>query len=102
LAHHFYNGMGLANLFSGRYDEAASWARKAALERPEPVAARIEAIACALSDRIVEAQEALARMLAINPDVRLSYLARGVAARVRRAEDRAPFIEGLRRAGLPG
>jgi adenylate cyclase len=92
----------LANLFSGRYDEAASWARKAALERPEgPVAARIEAIACALSGRIVEAQDALARMLAINPDVRLSHLARGVAVRLRRAEDRALFIEGLRRAGLP-
>jgi tetratricopeptide (TPR) repeat protein len=102
LAHHFYTGMGLANLFSGRYDEAASWARKAALERPESaVAARIEAIACALSGRIVEAQEALARMLAINPDVRLSHLARGVAVRLRRAEDRALFMEGLRKAGLP-
>jgi tetratricopeptide (TPR) repeat protein len=105
LAHDFYTGMGFANLFSGRYDEAASWARKAALERSEwAVAARIEAIACALSGRIVEAQEALARMRAIDPDVRLSHLAsqkRGVALRLRRAEDRALFIEGLRRAGLP-
>src|SRR5262245_30459688 len=103
LAHHSYTGMGWANLFSGRYDEAVSWARKAALERPEwAVAARVEAIACALSGRIVEAQEALARMRAIDPDVRLSHLERagGVVGTWRRAEDRALYIEGLRRAGL--
>ena len=72
LAYHIYTGMGWANLFSHRYDEAVSWARKAALEEPEwAVTARLEAIACALSGRIVEAQEALARMRAIDPNVRV-------------------------------
>jgi tetratricopeptide (TPR) repeat protein len=104
LAHYFYVGMGWAHLFDGRYDEAASWARKAALEKPEWAAApRIEAIACALSGRIVEAREALARMRAIDPDLRLSHLerGRGVASQLRRAEDRAIVVDGLRRAGLP-
>jgi tetratricopeptide (TPR) repeat protein len=99
LAWHHYTCMGWAKLFSGRYDEAASWARKSALERPEwAVAARLEAIACALSGRIVEAREALARMLAIDPDVRPSNR-RGFL--FQRAEDRALYVEGLRRAGLP-
>jgi adenylate cyclase len=99
IAHHFYTGMGWAHLFEGRYDEAATWARKAALERPDwAPTARVETIALALSGRIVEAREALGRMLAITPDVRLSNL---VLTSWRRAEDRALYVEGLRRAGLP-
>jgi hypothetical protein len=79
--------------------EAASWARKAALEKPEWAApARVEAIACALSGRILEAQTALARLRAIDPSLRLSQL---TLTHWRRAEDRALYIEGLRRAGLP-
>jgi adenylate cyclase len=99
LAYHFYTGMGWAHLFAGHYDEASSWARKAALENPQWAStATVEAIAFALSGKIVEAREALARMLAITPDVRLSQK---TAAAWRRAEDRALYIEGLRRAGLP-
>jgi adenylate cyclase len=104
LAHSFHAGMSQALLFAGRYDGAASLARKAALGNPTgAVPARWEAIACALSGRIVEAREALARMRAIDPDLRLSHLerGRGVASQLRRAEDRALVIEGLRRAGLP-
>ena len=96
--------MSQALVFAGRYDEAASLARKAALGNPNgAVPARWEAIACALSGRIVEAQGALARMRAIDPNLRLSHLerGRGVASQLRRAEDRALVIEGLRRAGLP-
>jgi TolB-like protein/class 3 adenylate cyclase len=101
LANHFYTGMGFAHLFAGRYDEAASWARRAALENPDWASTvRVETIACALSGRIVEAREALARLRAIDPELRLSNLER-VAPPLRRAEDRALFIEGLRRAGLP-
>ena len=102
-AHRLYAAMAWTHLFAGRYDEAASWARKAALEKPGwAVPPRIEAIGCVLSGRIVEARDALARMRAIDPDLRLSHLAiqRGVAARLRRA-DSALMIEGLRRAGLP-
>jgi adenylate cyclase len=104
LAYNFYTGMGFAHLFAGRYDEAVSWARRAALEKPDWASTvRVETIACALSGRIVEAREALARLRAIDPDLRLSHLerGRGVASTWRRAEDRALYIEGLRRAGLP-
>jgi adenylate cyclase len=99
LAHHFYTGMGWAHLFAGRYDEAASWARRAALEKPDwAPTARIETIACALSGRIVEAREALARVRTIDPNLRLGNVG---PINWRRAEDRALYIEGLRLAGLP-
>jgi TolB-like protein len=94
-------GMGLAHLFAGHTDEAVSWARKASHEQPSWATAwRFAAIVYALSDRIVEAREAMARMREIDPALRLSNLSR-VAPPVRRLEDLARYTEGLRRAGLP-
>ena len=56
-------GMGAAHLFAGRYDEAVSWARKASQEQPNSATSwRFAAIAYVLSDRIVEAREAMARL----------------------------------------
>jgi adenylate cyclase len=101
LAYSAYAGMGAAHLFAGRYDEAASWAQKASHEQPNWASAwRLVAIAYALSDRIVEAREAMARLREIDPGLRLSNLAR-VAPQFRRPEDLARFTEGLRKAGLP-
>jgi len=92
--------MGAAHVFAGRYDEAASWAQKASHEQPNLAPAwRFAAIAYALSDRIVEAREAMARLREIDPTLRLANLAR-VAAPFRRP-DLARFTEGLRKAGLP-
>jgi adenylate cyclase len=94
-------GMGYAHFFLGRYDEALSWARKASQEQPNyATTLRLAAIAYALSDRIVEAREAMARLREIDPTLRLANLAR-VAAPFRRPEDLARFTEGLRKAGLP-
>jgi adenylate cyclase len=100
-AYSTYVGMGAAHLFAGHTDEAASWARKASHEQPNwAPAVRYAAIAYALSDRIVEAWEAMARLREIDPGLRLSNLAR-VAAPFRRPEDLARWTEGLRKAGLP-
>jgi adenylate cyclase len=101
LAYNAYAGMGAGHFFAGRYDEAAPWARKASHEQPNwAPALRIAAQAYALSDRIVEAREAMARLREIDPALRLSNLAR-VAPPFRRPEDLARFTEGLRKAGLP-
>jgi adenylate cyclase len=101
LAYVACGGMGFAHLFLGRYDEAVSWARKAIHEQPNWTAAwRLAAVAYALSDRIVDAREAMARLREIDPTLRLADLAR-VAAPFRRPEDLARFTEGLRKAGLP-
>jgi tetratricopeptide (TPR) repeat protein len=94
-------GMGFAHLFAGHYDEAASWERKAIHEQPNWTAAwRVAAVAYALTDRIVEAREAITRLRELDPALRLSNLAR-VAPPFRRPEDLARFTEGLRKAGLP-
>jgi hypothetical protein len=86
---------------AGNYDEASSWARKASHEQPNWAAPlRVAAVAYALSDRIMEAREAMARLCEIDPTLRLANLAR-VAAPFRRPEDLARFTEGLRKAGLP-
>jgi adenylate cyclase len=101
LAYFACAGMGFAHLFAGRSDEAASWARKASHEQPNWASPwRLAAIAYALSDRIVEAREAMTRLREIDPTLRLSNLARVVAA-FRRPEDIARYTEGLRKAGLP-
>jgi adenylate cyclase len=60
----------------------------------------VAAIAYALSDRIVEAREAMARLREIDPALRLSNLAR-VTPPFRRSEDLGRWTEGLRKAGLP-
>jgi TolB-like protein len=101
IAYMGYAGMALAHLLADRYDEAVSWAAKSRNEQPNwATSLRVAAIAYALSDRIVEAREAIARLREIDPTLRLSNLEK-VAPPLRRPEDRARFIEGLRRAGLP-
>jgi adenylate cyclase len=92
-------GIGWGHLSAGHYDEAASWARKASHEQPNAASAwRLAAIAYALSDRIVEAREAMARLREIDPTLRLGNLA---TPPFRRPEDLARWTEGLRKAGLP-
>jgi len=101
LAYFTCAGMGTAHLLAGRYDEAASWARKASQEQPNSAGSwRVAATAYGLSDRIVEAREAMARLRELSPALRLSNLAR-VAPPFRRPEDLARWTEGLRKAGLP-
>jgi adenylate cyclase len=95
-----HNGICFALLFVGRYEEAASWARKGMLEQPDSaLPARVAAAAYALSGKIVEAREAMARMRALDPSLRLSNLENVLAPY--RCEDRAHYVEGLRKAGLP-
>jgi tetratricopeptide (TPR) repeat protein len=101
LAYNAYTGMGYGHLFAGQYDEAVSWVRKTSQEQPSLASAwRVVAIAYALSDRIVEAREAMTRLREIDPTLRLSNLAR-VRAPFRRPEDLSRWTEGLRKAGLP-
>ncbi len=101
IAYMGYAGMALAFLFADRYDEAASWAAKAINEQLNwAMPLRVAAIAYALSDRIIEARQAMARLREFDPTLRLSNLER-VAPPCRRPEDRARYADGLRRAGLP-
>jgi TolB-like protein len=93
--------MALAHVCAGRYAEAADWADKSCLERPNVAATvRGAVVANALAGRQQEAERALARLLVLDPGLRVS----GVRNRVGsfgRPEDLARYEEGLRKAGLP-
>ncbi|MBV8408025.1 MAG: hypothetical protein JOY64_10380 [Alphaproteobacteria bacterium] len=92
--------MAVANLMSGRYAEALSWAAK--VLQPDPNFApawRMTAAMHGLAGNVAEARAACARLRELEPLLRVSNL-RDVIAPYRPA-DLARFEEGLRRAGLP-
>jgi TolB-like protein len=91
----------LAHFVAGRYDEAASWAARSLRNQQDylpPI--RILAASNALAGRLQEAQKAIARLRQLDPSLRISSL-EDVLPPLRRAEDRARYVEGLRKAGLP-
>jgi len=95
----FYTAM--AYLHAGRYDDASLWVEKALRDRPNHFAVlRIAAAAHALSGHIAEAHQLVARLRQLNPQLRLSNL-HDIMPPLRRPEDRAKHMEGLRKAGLP-
>jgi hypothetical protein len=61
---------------------------------------RILAASNALAGRSDEAQKTMARLCQLDPGLRMSNLEE-VMLPLRRAEDRARYVEGLRKAGLP-
>jgi adenylate cyclase len=90
-----------AYLFTGRYDEAASWAVRSLRNQPNHLAPmRILAASNALAGRLDEAQKVMTRLRSLDPALRISNL-EDVLPPFRRAEDRARLVEGLRKAGLP-
>jgi len=91
----------LGHICAGRYDEAASWASQSLRNQPNyPAPMRLLAASHALAGRFDEAQKAISRLRQVDPSLRISNLD-DVMPPLRRAEDRAKFAEGLRKAGLP-
>ncbi len=95
------SGIAFAHFLLGRYDEAASWAAMALQDNPDfQPALRIAAASNAMAGRPEQAHKAMARLLQLNPALRVSNL-KDVLSPYRRAEDLSRYEEGLRRAGLP-
>jgi adenylate cyclase len=92
--------IGSGHFFTGRYDEASSWAEKGLLQQPNSAAvARVAAASHAFAGRLDQAHKAIARLRQIDPTFRVSDLRRW--APFRSPEHIARFEEGLRKAGLP-
>jgi tetratricopeptide (TPR) repeat protein len=88
-----------AHFCAGRYAEALSWAEAAAREQPNHLSAAWTAAACAaLAGRLSEAEKAMARVRQLHPALRISNL-KGMVP-LRRSDDFARWVEGLRKAGL--
>ena len=93
-------GLAYAHFFAGRNDEARVWAEKALRQRPDWLTAlRIGAACHAVAGRVDQAKKLVARMLKLDPALRISNL-QGLPP-LRRAEDFARWSEALRKAGLP-
>ena len=93
-------GMAVAHLFMGRFDTAASWAEKAFRDLPSfLLAAAILAASHAHAGRIPEAQHTMKHVRQLDPALRLATIADWLP--IRRPEDLATLVDGLRTAGLP-
>jgi TolB-like protein len=93
-------GMALAHFFAGRFDAASDWAEKALGNLPCLLAAvALMAASHALSGRMDKAKQAMQRLQALDPSLRVSNLKNWLP--IQRPEDIARFADGLRLAGLP-
>jgi adenylate cyclase len=93
-------GTAAAYFLAGRYDDASSWAERAARERTTfSSALRIAAASHACAGRFAEAQDFISRLREIDPTFRLGDVK--AAAPFRGAEDVARYADALRNAGLP-
>jgi len=94
-------GTAHAHFFAGRYDEALSWAKMALRERPDfHTALRIAAASSVLAGRAEEARRSIARLLEIDPALRISNL-QNLLGPYRQPEHPAKYADALRKAGLP-
>jgi TolB-like protein/class 3 adenylate cyclase len=95
-----YAGIAWPFFFTGRYDESIAWADKACREMPNSaLPLRPKIAAATLAGRMAEAEDAIRRLRAINPDVSIARLMRIDISRPRAQRDRVE--EALRKAGLP-
>jgi TolB-like protein len=90
----------MAHLGAGRYQPAIDSAKRVLHEKPVLAAMRILGIASAMDGQLDEARIAISRMSAFDPTLRMSNIER-VIPPYRREEDRARYLDGLRKAGLP-
>jgi tetratricopeptide (TPR) repeat protein len=91
----------LAHLLAGRFDQAAESATRSLHDQPAYLAPlRVAAASYALADRLDDARRVVKRLRELDPAVRLSKL-RDVLPPIRKLEDLATYVEGLRMAGLP-
>jgi TolB-like protein len=93
-------GTAMAHMFARRFDVACAWAEKARAELPNILrVSAYSAASYALAGRMDEARRAMEHVRRIDATLRISNVEGWVV--LRRPEDLATFVEGLRRAGLP-
>jgi TolB-like protein/class 3 adenylate cyclase len=92
--------LALAYFCAGRYGDAALWAESSLRAQPNYASGlRTLSASQAMAGRPELAQNAMAQLRQIDPQLRLSNL--GDVISLLRPEHRARYIEGLRKAGMP-
>ena len=93
-------GTAAAHFFVGRDDEAIAWAKASLRTRPDyRMATCILAASQASHGETAEAKETMEHLRRIDPALRISNLPEPFP--IRRPQDLARLVDGLRRAGLP-
>ena len=93
-------GTAMAHMFARRFEIASTWADKASRELPNILrVCAFSAASHALAGRMAEARGAMQHVRELDPALRISNVEDWVV--LRRPEDLATFVEGLRSAGLP-
>jgi TolB-like protein/Flp pilus assembly protein TadD len=93
-------GMGFVHFSEGRYKEAASWLERSRQSRPEfPIAQRALVATYAQLGRMEEAQTELQENLRRAPDESVSRVKERISYAA--PEFLEPYLDGLRKAGLP-
>jgi tetratricopeptide (TPR) repeat protein len=93
-------GTAMAHMFARRFDDACAWAEKASRELPNILrVSAFSAASYALCGRMDDAQRAMQHVRRLDPSLCISNVEGWVV--LRRPEDLATFVEGLRSAGLP-
>ncbi len=93
-------GTAAAYLFMGRFDMASSWAEKAIRDLPSfLLAAAVLAASHAHAGRIAEAKCAMEHLRELDPTLHLSNIVNWLP--IRRPENLATLVDGLRKAGFP-
>jgi TolB-like protein/class 3 adenylate cyclase len=89
-----------AHFFASRYSEAYRWAEAAVREQPNMLLATcVAAASAALADRQTEAKKAIAKVRALDPELRISNLANLFPIEPSQ-QNLARWADGLRKAGL--
>ena len=111
VSYRFSAGLAFAHLIAGDYAEAMVWVDRSLREQAVPdrprrprytVAVRMKVVLCAHLGRMEEAQDWLAQLLQLQPDLTIARYKAYAAGLFRRpSEIVAIFVEGLRNAGLP-
>jgi TolB-like protein len=100
LMHLAYSAAAFACFLLDDLDQSSAWSDRALQMRPDwPAALRVSAMSNALAGRERLAQQAMLRLRALQPSLRLSNLHEQMF--LHRAEHMEKFVDGMRKAGLP-
>jgi adenylate cyclase len=96
----FTNGIALAHLAAGRYEEALGWAERTLRAERYNAALRVKGVACALLSQIEEARAAMRELQEAQPWQTVAWNKR-LFSRMYSPEIAEIFAEALRKTGLP-
>jgi TolB-like protein len=100
LMHLAYSATAFGYFLLGDVDQSSAWSDRALQMRPDwPVALRVSAMSHALAGRDRLAQQAMTRLRALQPALRLSNLHEQMY--LDRPEHMEKFVAAMRKAGLP-